>query len=277
MEPGFGQRGPVGDGEICRTQAVAVAALGEDVQLGWNLCLLQCLEVDQGVLFVDGIVFGLEQERGWCVRGGIDAAGQLVERWCIGQIAGIDDEREVGAGTGLVGRLAGAFIVGVIAEDGGEVGSGGEAEDADAVRVDVPLGGVGAGDAHGLLRVFEIGSVFGIVVGEGDTIFDQNAGHADGVEPGADLGAFEIVGKDAITSTGKDEDGCASVRRGGRVDGKGRLADVGEMHQLLSGDECVGRLGDVGLGAVDLRGFRCAVGPEGEGYFLREGNGRGSK
>ena len=46
------------------------------------------------------------------------------------------------------------------AEDYGEVGSGGEAYGADAVGVDVPLGGVGAGQAHGLLGVFE---VFGVL------------------------------------------------------------------------------------------------------------------
>jgi len=34
---------------------------------------------------------------------------------------------------------------GVGAEDDGEVGSGGEADDADAGGVDVPLGDVGAG------------------------------------------------------------------------------------------------------------------------------------
>ena len=39
VEPGLGEGGPVGDGKFCGTEAVAVAALGEDVQLGGNLCL----------------------------------------------------------------------------------------------------------------------------------------------------------------------------------------------------------------------------------------------
>ena len=41
------------------------------------------------------------------------------------------------------------------AESGGEVGSRGEAEDADAVRVDVPVRGVGANDAERALGVLE--------------------------------------------------------------------------------------------------------------------------
>jgi hypothetical protein len=275
VKPGFGQHGPVGDRKIGRAEAVAVASLGKDVKLGRNLCLLQCLEVDQRVLFVDGVVFGLKQEGRRRVRGGVDAMGELVKGWSVREVAGVDDEGEVGAGAGLVRGLAGTLEVGVVAEDHSEMRAGGEAEDADAVGIDVPLGGVGAGDAHGLLRVFEVSRVLGIVIGEGNAILDQHAGHADGVEPRADLGAFEVIGEDAIASAGEDEDGCAGVRRGGRVDGERRFADVGEMHQLLSSYERVGGLGDVGLGLVDLRGLRCAVGPEGKGYFLREGEGRG--
>ena len=275
VEPGFGQRGPVSDGEIRRTQAVAVATLGEDVQFCWDLCLLQCLKVEQRVFFVDGIVFGLEQKGGRRVGGGVDTTSKFAEGWRVGEVAGVDDEGEVGTGAGLVRGLAGAFEVGVVAKNYGEVSSGREAEDADAVGIDVPLGGVGTGDAHGLLRVFEVGGVFGVVVREGDAVLDQNAGHADGVEPGADLGAFEVVGKDAVTSSGKDEDGRSSVRRGRRIDGEAWLADVSEMHQLLSGYERVGGLGDVGLGAVNLCGLRRAVGPEGKGDFLRGDERRG--
>ena len=117
-----------------------------------------------------------------------------------------------GRALGSFCRLAGALVVGVVAEDGGEMSTGGEAEDADAVGVDVPLGGVRAGDAHGLLRVFEVGGVFGVVLGEGDAVLHQHAGDADGVEPGADFGAFEIVGEDAVASAGKDDDCGAGVR-----------------------------------------------------------------
>ena len=56
-------------------------------------------------------------------------------------------------------------VVGVSAEEDGEVGAGGEAHDADVGGVDVPVGGVGAGEAHGLLGVFEVRGVGGIVAG----------------------------------------------------------------------------------------------------------------
>ena len=87
-------------------------------------------------------------------------------------------------------------VVGMGAEEDGEVGSGGEAHDADVGGVDVPLAGVGAGEAHGLLGVLEIRGVGGIVAGFsrrlGDAVLDQDAGDAEGVEPVAGVGAFAI-------------------------------------------------------------------------------------
>ncbi len=46
--------------------------------------------------------------------------------------------------------------------------------------VDVPLGGVGAGDAHGLLGVFEVGGVFWEVFFVRDAVLGEDAGDADG-------------------------------------------------------------------------------------------------
>ena len=49
----------------CRgAEAVAVAAFGEEVQFGWDLRFLEGLKVEEGVLFVDGIVLRLEEEGG---------------------------------------------------------------------------------------------------------------------------------------------------------------------------------------------------------------------
>ena len=277
VEPGFDQHGPVGDGKIGWTEAVAVTASSEDVEFGWNFGLLEGLEVDEGVFLVDGIVLRLEEEGGRGVGCGIDAVGEFVECRPIGKVAGIDDDGEVGAGVEFVDGLVGPFVVGVIAEGDDEMRPGGEAESAEAVGVDVPLCGVGASDAHGLLGVFEVGSVFRIVIGERDAVLDEEAVDPDGVEPGADLGSFEIVGEDAVASAGEDEDGCAGVFGGwSRIEGEGGLADAGEVHQRLVGYEAVSGERGVVLGAAGV-GLRCAIGPERKGDLLGASERRGKK
>ena len=87
-------------------------------------------------------------------------------------------------------------MVVVIADGGGEMAAGGEAEDADFVRVDVPVGGVEADEAEGALRVFEGHGGFGVRAGFGvgayrcDSVFEEDAGDALGDKPVADFGAF---------------------------------------------------------------------------------------
>jgi hypothetical protein len=61
------------------------------------------------------------------------------------------------------GRALHVVVVRMRAEQHGEVAAGGEADDADAVAVDMPLSGVGAGQPHRLLRVLQVGGVVGIV------------------------------------------------------------------------------------------------------------------
>src|SRR6185437_11670259 len=123
VKPGFGQSGPMSDRKVGGAEAVAVAALSKDMQLSRDLGLLQCLKVDERVLFVDGVVLGLKQESRRSVRGGVDALCELVEGGCVGEIAGVDDEGEVGASAGLICWFAGALVVGVIAENGREMGA----------------------------------------------------------------------------------------------------------------------------------------------------------
>ena len=144
---------------------------------------------------------------------GLRAGSRSARAGGCGEVAGVDDEGEVGAGVDRCLDLrvgwAGRIEVRVGGQGGGEVGSGGEAEDADAIGVDVPVGGVCAGDAHGLLGVFEVFGVGGVVAGLRDAVLDEHARDADGVEPGADLRTFEVVGEDGVASAGKDEDGGA--------------------------------------------------------------------
>ena len=81
-----------------------------------------------------------------------------------GEMAGIDGDGEVGAAALAVGGIDGGVeaMVEVIADRGGEMAAGGEAEHADLVRIDVPLGGVKAYQTEGALRVFQSDRGLGI-------------------------------------------------------------------------------------------------------------------
>ncbi len=251
VEPGIDELGPGGDGELGAAETVAVAAFGVDVEFGGNFGVFESEEVDGGVFDVDGIVFGLKDEGRRSVGGdgkiGIEGEVVVFE----GEIAGIDDDGEIGAAAlgirGVYGIVEAFVEMG--AESGGEVGSSGKAEDADAVGIEVPIGGAGANDAHGALGVLQSGGGFGIGAGIGDAIFDEDAGDADGGEPVADFGAFKIDGEDVIAAAGKDEDGGAGIITFGRIDGEGGLGDVAEADEGFAGDEIVFRGGGVNFGS----------------------------
>ena len=72
-----------------------------------------------------------------------------------GKIAGIDDDRKVGAATKLVCRVQRIVksLVEVCAQGGGKMRAGGEAQDSNAVWINVPLGGVRTYDAEGALSI----------------------------------------------------------------------------------------------------------------------------
>ena len=80
-----------------------MAALGVDVEFGGDFGVLELLVVDEGVFYVDGVVFSLDDEGGRGVGGGVnfrvvDKARNLrTDR--EGEVAGVDDYGEVGAAT----------------------------------------------------------------------------------------------------------------------------------------------------------------------------------
>src|SRR5947209_1962201 len=106
-----------------------MAAISVDVKFGWDFGVFQRDEVDRGVFDVDGIVFGLNDE-GWrSLFGRMDFGGGRKVLLRDGEIAGIDDDGEVGAAAHAVGGVDGiveALIV-VSAERGGKMRSGGKA------------------------------------------------------------------------------------------------------------------------------------------------------
>src|ERR1700733_6490866 len=154
-------------------------------------------------------------------------------------------------------------------EDCCEMRSGREANYTDAVRVDVPLGGVSASKPHSLLRVFQILDVFGIVSLFRNTVLHQYAGHAERVEPVADLRAFKVVGEADIAAARKDKRGRTVVfRRVGRVDSETGLADIRDTNGDLAGDDAVGISGWIDLRPDNLRRLGVSVGPEQQGVLL---------
>ena len=204
MQPCLSKSGPAGDGQIGGAKAEAVTALGEEMEFGGDPGVLERLEVDERIFDVGGVVVLCLQEKGGRgIGGGLERGRYLASG--AAEPAGIDHHLEVGARVDGGGRNVLALEIGVSAERNGEMRSGGEADNTDTMGVDVPLGGMGTGDAHGLLCVFEVFRVFWVVGGLGHAVFDQNAGDADGVEPGADLGAFEAVRETNVGSAGTDE------------------------------------------------------------------------
>ncbi len=82
-----------------------MAAFGVDVELRGNLRFLELQEIDCSVFDVDWVVFGLHDEGGRGVGGGIDVGVGCVVFVGDGEVAGIDDDGEVGAATELVGGV----------------------------------------------------------------------------------------------------------------------------------------------------------------------------
>ena len=132
-----------------------MAALGINVQLCRYLGILQGKEINNGVFYMDWIVLSLHQESRRSLSGWMDVGIRRVVLVRERKIAGIDDDRKVGAATELVCRVHRIVksLVEVSAQGGGKMSAGGEAQDSDAVWINVPLGGVGAYDAESALSI----------------------------------------------------------------------------------------------------------------------------
>src|SRR5437660_1341878 len=104
------------------------------------------------------------------------------------------------------------------ASGGGEMAAGGEAHDADAVRIDLPFRGARADETNGPLGVLQRrrmnrrGTNF-----RGDAVLQDKCRHAEVVEELRDLLAFMVVGEEAVAASRTDDDRRAVglVRRRG--------------------------------------------------------------
>src|SRR5208337_2922658 len=205
-QPGFHQLGPAGDWQRGAPQAVAMSACRVDVQFRRDLGILQRLEVNGRVFHVHRIVLGLHDER-WRrfianVNVGIRREVLFFER----QIARIDDHGEVRPATHLICGIHGIIeaLLEVRAQSRSKVGSRGEAQDTNAVRVNMPLRSVRAHDAQRALGILERSTRFRIGARIGYAVLEQHARDTRGVEPLAHFRAFQVDGQDAVAASGKN-------------------------------------------------------------------------
>jgi hypothetical protein len=245
-----------------------VPPLREEMKLRRNLRTLESLKVDKSVLDVSRVVIlGLKQER----RRGLQIGLKRRVHIAIGAVkpAGINDHLEIRTGLDGGCRNVLSLKIGMSAEDRSKMRPSREANNADAVRIDMPLGSVSSSETHGLLRVFQVFDIFRKVTLFRHAILHQNTSHTKGVEPIANLCSLKIVGKPDITSARKNKRSSAIVLRWiRRVDRKARFTDVCNANGLTARDNPVGICSRINLRPNHLRGLRVAIGPKEQRLLL---------
>ncbi len=121
----------------------------------------------------------------------------------------VDEHGKVGPTALAVDGVGGVRLPGVeVRGDGrGEVSAGGEAEDADVLRIDAPLGRFRSDETHGALRVVHRRRVAVAVAAV--AISQNETRHAERIEPLRDLMTLVIHGQPAVTAAGADHDARA--------------------------------------------------------------------
>src|SRR5690242_15724507 len=92
-----------------------------------------------------------------------------------------------------------------------------EPEHTDTLRIDVPFPCMTAHHSYSALCVLQWGGVARNARRLGHTVLDERGVHADGIQPGADLGPFQIGRQNAIATAREYNNGCAGIslqRRG---------------------------------------------------------------
>ncbi len=256
------------DGQLRRTKPEAVPPLRKKMKLRRNLLILERLKIDKSVLDVSRVVvLSLKQKRRRYLRIRQKSRIHLAVR--AAEPARVNDHLKVG--TGVDGRCRNILTLKIrmSTEDRSKIRPSGEANNPDAVRVNVPLRGVSASEPHSLLRVFQIFDIFRVVTLFRHAILHQNASHTKRVEPVADLGSLKIVRKSDVTSAWKDQSGCTIILlRLRRVDGNAGFANVCNANGQFAGDHAIGICSWIDLRANDLRGLRVAIGPEEQRMLL---------
>ena len=218
---------PAGGGSGSRVGLVAetVTRVGEDMHLG---------------LHAGGFVF--EVERGHAfgdVRAVAESGGDEQRRHAFfsrkeTRSAGIDESLKVGAAGLALDRVGGVFLAGIVRHSGksGEFATGGKAQNAQAVALQMPFGSAAANEADGAAGVGHgmILNGVGAALFASQAVLQHKGGDAVIAEPFGERVAFMAEAEFGMTAAGTDDDRRAGgfVRRGdeGRDRGIVNVADV---------------------------------------------------
>ncbi len=154
---------------------------------------------------------------------------------------------------GSPGVAVPAIEIGVLdGGGGGQFRSGGETHDADFVRIEIPLFGIGAHQADGLQRVVDLIRLRVVAIAA-ETVAEDDSVDAVVVKEGDEIGGFGTDVESVVAAAGRQNDGGAGVEATvDRMKFDGRIVNVDDV-----GDAPGHRLAHVVLlGLADACGFQ---------------------
>src|ERR1035441_641619 len=268
VQPLLRQSGPVRDWQFGRAQSKPVSTLRKEVEFGWNLCVLQRLKVHQRILHVGRVVVLRLHQKSWRnARGWEQRRGDLAI--CAAQPARIEDHLKVGTRVDRGRRHALALEVRMRTQHSSQMRPGREPDHADAVRIDVPLRRVAAGEPHRLLRVFQVFHILRKMTLLRNPVLHQDACDANGIEPRTYLGTFHVITQAQIGAARENKGRGARVAgRLWRVNHEARLTYVRNSSRHLAGYDAIGVRSRIHLGPHHPGWLRIPIGPQLERRLL---------
>src|SRR5580704_16783753 len=260
VHPSFHQLRPCCNWKLGSPKPISVAALSIQMHLGRNLGVLQGKKIDSRVLYVHRIILCLNDERGRSLlrRMYVRIGREVLLRYC--EITWINDHRKIRAATYFVSCINGIVqpLSEMSAKRSREVSTSRKSKHADALWIDVPLGGVRSHDTQRALRVLQGSRGFGIWPGVRHAVLEQDARDAHRIEPVAHFRAFQIDRQNAVGAARKHNDGRARVFARRRIESQRRRGNIAEANERLAGDEIFLGRRRVSFGrGVGLRSWRC--------------------
>lgn len=222
------------DGLLVVPHPEAVAAFGEEMEFAGDFVLL-VFEIEHGSRCgILAVVVGTSEKHGWRIARHGEAFFQLGRLFIVHKTAAVDHDAKIWQ-LGLCQTIT--------RDMSQQISTRAETEQADTLRIEAPVLGMLAdqGDGFGgILNRFFMRS--GLIAGR-SSIFEQDAGDAEGVQPFADLRAFMNGGEKDVASAGSDDDGGA-VRLFRAIHGDRWFVNVGDRAFAgLGADEVLGGLG----------------------------------
>ncbi len=204
-----------------------MGALVEQMEFGGDAGVFQGEGELQAVF--GSVIEGVGEEDGR--QGGVEIGGDgiLESAAALQQAAGIDERGEVGPARLLIGGVCDGIIAtgGMSDEPGTDLTAGGEADEAEGIRVDPPTGGIGPDESHGTLGVEQSGEG-----GGGHAVLEDEGGDADGIEPVRDFQTLVFVGEALHATAGNDQhSGAVPLVDGSEEDFQGGLGDIGQLKE----------------------------------------------